>query len=457
MYSRSTAGDTLHQAAVGRRLAAVARLVVGLAVLACLCVPAIAGMLITPSDAARHGLERAWFAQVPVDASRSRVTNWYLYYDRLYCVTDSGLVSALNAETGARLWTKQIGRQGFPAMGPGANSKYLGVISGSRLYMLDRATGRLEWSRQLGSAPSSGPALTENFAFIALVTGRIEGYNLTEPETRPWYYQSKGRTYLRPTTTGSVVSWPTSLGYLYVSRADDPGVLFRLETDEDIVTSPAEKAPYLYVASLDGYLYSLEENTGRGQWRYSTGYPIVSSPAVVGDRVYVASLEPTLHAIETTTGVGLWKAPGMSHFAARGKERVYASDRYGRLLALDAKTGQLLGQMKAGEGSYTLVNDQSDRIFVAHDNGLVQCLHEIGANEPTMYRQQTKEGVSVGSESDTATAPPTAASAESTPPDDAAADDAPPAAEEPADEEHDDMEMEQPDEAPEDDNPFADP
>jgi outer membrane protein assembly factor BamB len=343
--------------------------------------------LVTNEQAARHGLERAWFAQVPVDASRSRVTNWFLYYDRLYSVTNSGIVTALNAETGETLWSKQVGKPGYPAFGPGANADHLGVVSGSKLYMLNRHDGRLEWARQLGSAPSSGPALSEKYAFVALVTGRIEGYQFDDPVTQPWYYQSKGRTFLRPTTTGKIVTWPTTAGYLYASRADAPGVIYRLETSADIITSPAAMPPYLYIASQDGYLYCLDENTGDEAWRYSTGYAIDSSPAIVGDMAYVASVEPAIHALDAKTGKEQWTTPGASHFAARGKERVYASDRFGNLLVLDAKTGNPVSRMAVAEGASTLVNDQTDRIFLVSDGGLVQCLHEIGAEAPTVHRQ----------------------------------------------------------------------
>jgi outer membrane protein assembly factor BamB len=345
------------------------------------------GPLVAYDEAARIGLERAWFAQVPVDASRSRVSTWYLHTDRLYAVTDSGLVTALEAETGRALWSKQLGRPGVSAFGPAANDEYLGVVSGAKMYLLERETGRIEWSRDLGSAPSSGPALSNKYAYVALVTGRIEGYQLDDPAAQPWYYQSKGRTYLRPTTTGSVVSWPTAEGYLYVSKADDPGVRFRLETNADIVTSPAERAPYLYVASLDGYLYCMNETTGVEKWRYSTGYEIMSSPALVGDHAYVASMEPVLHCLDTITGQRLWAVAGASHFGAEGKTRVYASDRYGNLIVIDAQTGALLGRLQTAEGLETMVNDQTDRVFLVNDRGLVQCLREIGAEEPTLYRK----------------------------------------------------------------------
>jgi outer membrane protein assembly factor BamB len=349
--------------------------------------PVAAQLLVSHEAAARHGLERAWFAQVPLDPSRTRATAWLLYFDTLYSVTDAGIVTALDAETGAERWSRQIGRPGEPAFGPDANQEFLGVVSGTTLYMLRREDGRLEWSRELGSAPSSGPALSKQYAFVALVTGRIEGFKLSDPETQPWYFISRGRTHLRPTTTGRVVSWPTSEGYLYVSDANNPAVKFRLETKADIVTSPAELEPYLYIASLDGYLYCMDEMTGREQWRYSTGYPIMSSPAIVGERAYVASAEPALHCIDAKTGAQIWTLPGISHFAAQGDGRVYASDRFGNLRVVDADTGALLGEMRVAEGLSTLVNDKTDRIFLVNDRGLVQCLREIGATEPKYHRQ----------------------------------------------------------------------
>ena len=218
------------------------------------------------------------------------------------------------------------------------------------------------------------------------MTGRIEAYNLLDPVTQPWYYQSDGRTFLRPTVTGRVVSWPTSTGTLYVGRANEPGILFRLETNDDIVTSPAQLDPYLYVASLDGYLYCVHELTGVEKWRYSTGYSITSSPAVVGKRAFVASFEPALHSVNAESGAGEWIANGVSHFAALGKERVYASDERGRLLILESSTGRPVGSLPVAEGTTTLVNDQTDRIFLVSERGLVQCLREIGATAPTVYR-----------------------------------------------------------------------
>jgi outer membrane protein assembly factor BamB len=341
-----------------------------------------ASPLVRHELAARHGLQRAWFAQIPLDPQRSQVRLWLLDGDRFFGVTTAGLLTSLDSRTGAAVWTSQIGRPGLEAFGPGANARYVAAVSGSKLYLLDREDGRMTWSQRLGSAPASGPALTRNHAYVALMNGQIEGYLLDDPGAQPWYHQSKGRTFQRPTTTGAVVSWPTDTGLLYVSSSEQPRVLFRLVTNSEIVTSPTEQAPYLYIASLDGYLYCIHELTGVTRWRYSTGSPIDSSPAVVGKTVYVASTTPTLHAIDNATGRLKWWIDGIADFAAESETRVYAQTWDGQLAIIDKATGGLLSRLPLAEGTRLLVNNQTDRIFLVRSDGLVQCLHEIGSDEP---------------------------------------------------------------------------
>ncbi|MEQ8835869.1 MAG: PQQ-binding-like beta-propeller repeat protein, partial [Lacipirellulaceae bacterium] len=315
------------------------------------------------------------------------VTAWTLHHDRIFGVSNTGTAFALDTETGERLWIRQVGKRGYRAFGPGANSKSVAIVSGSKIYVLDRDDGRILFSRDLGSAPGAGPALTEDYAFVVLMTGRVEGYRLDDPKAQPWYYNSRGRAFLRPVTTGGVVSWPTNAGLLYVSSATDPGLLYRIQTNDEIIAPPAELDGNLFIASLDGYLYSIDGLTGNEQWRFAAGWPIESQPAVVGDMAFVSSIEPAIHAIETSTGNELWDIPGASQFVSEGKNRVYAADPMGNLLVLDMKTGATLGTLATAEGLYPLVNDQTDRIFLVNKHGLVQCLHEIGVSQPIEHRK----------------------------------------------------------------------
>ncbi|QDS97356.1 Serine/threonine-protein kinase AfsK [Adhaeretor mobilis] len=359
-----------------------------------------AGPLIPRPAASQVGLERAWFAQIGTDPARSEVTAWTLHDDCLFGVTDSGTAFALDANTGARLWVRQVGKQGYRAFGPGANSRFVAIVSGAKLYLLNRDDGRLMWSRDLGSAPGAGPAITEDYAFVVMLTGRVEGYDLNDPDARPWYYNSRGRAYLRPVTTGEVVSWPTSAGLLYVSSATKLGLLYRLETNDEIVAPPAEMDGNLYIASLDGYLYSIDGLTGNENWRFATGYPVETAPAVVGKRVYVSSSEPAIHAVDTKSGRELWDIAGSNIFVAQGKSRVYAADSRGSLQILDTETGSILGTLNTAEGIYPLVNEQTDRIYLVNRHGLVQCLHEIGADKPLRHRSMAKAKLKKEDDSD---------------------------------------------------------
>ncbi len=349
--------------------------------------------LVTNEDATRLGLQRSWFAQVRVDPSIGKVVDWVLDKDQLFALSNAGAIQALDAETGETLWTTELGVGHQAAAGMAVNAKYVALLGASRLYLLDRTDGQHIWSRKVGGAASAAPALSENFAFVVLLSGLIEGYRLDDPTAYVWQYQSHGRTFESPVTTGEVVSWPSTSGHLYVAQANPPRVLFRVETNDEIVTAPAEQSPFLYVASLDGYLYCFNEFSGSEEWRYATGFPITSQPAIVADKAFVASEGPSLHAVNALTGLPLWDVEGAAQFVAIGKQHTYGLDRFGTLLVLDNETGGIAGRLATGQGTHALVNDQSDRILLVNDRGTVQCLHEIGADEPTWHRVVQEEKV----------------------------------------------------------------
>ncbi|MEM8944336.1 MAG: PQQ-binding-like beta-propeller repeat protein [Planctomycetota bacterium] len=352
---------------------------------------ATAQSLVRNQAAGRLGIERTWFAQVQVNAAQHKVVHWLLDRDQLFALTSAGAVQAFDAETGQTLWTTELGVGHSPAAGVAVNSKYIALLGAGRIYVMDRTDGHHLWSRQIGGASVAAPALSETHAYVVLLSGRVEGYRLDSPSEAVWQYQSDGRIFQNPTTTGQVVSWPTDSGKLYVGQAETPRVLFRVETNDEIVTAPAEQEPYLYVASLDGYLYCFHELTGSEQWRYATGFAITSRPAIVGDIAYVASEGPTLHAVSASTGQALWQVSGAAQFVALGKQHTYGMDRYGTLVVIDNATGGVAGRLSTGAGSMALVNDQSDRIFLINDNGLVQCLKEIGADQPTWHRESSAD------------------------------------------------------------------
>jgi outer membrane protein assembly factor BamB len=377
--------------------------------------------LVSQEEARHLGLERAWFAQVRLDRSRNRVERAVLTKDRLTVLTSSGVVQEFDARTGETLWIATLGNPRHPSLGPAANDKFVALVNGSNLYVLDSTDGRPIIMRPVGGAPGAAPALTNAFVFVPLVNGRIEGYPLGEQKLTPWYYQSFGRAMVPPLATAETFVWTTDSGHMYVGNVEeDPRVRFRLETGSEIIASPAYRKPYIYAATISGETFAMDESTGARRWKYATGFTVSRAPAAIENRVYVTSDEPMLHCIDAENGTGLWEAAGVAQFAAASRSRVYGVDDFGGLLVLDATTGSRIGHLPTGGTINTLVNDQTDRLYLVSEQGTVQCLHEIGAKEPLYHvvpEPQTPPAEAVeGETAETATTTEPPAEAVTTPP-----------------------------------------
>jgi hypothetical protein len=346
--------------------------------------------LIGQDAANRLGLTRAWFTQVRLDPARNQVERAVLRGDRLTVLTTAGVVQDINALTGQTFWTARIGNENYPSLGPAANDKYVALVNGSTLYVLDRKDGKPVVVRSVGGAPGAAPALAEKFVFVPLVTGRIEGITLADQKLRPWYYQSFGKAMVRPLVTPESILWTTDAGYLYVGNSNELGMRYRLETGSDIVAPPSYLNPLVIVASLSGDVFAMHELSGHQRWKYSTGFPVTRAAAGIGNRVFVTSGEPALHCIDANTGSGLWESPRMVEFAAVSKDRVYGVNEPGALVVLNAATGAVMGQVASGRPLSTLVNDQTDRVYLVSDEGVVECLHEVGATQPLYHTPQAE-------------------------------------------------------------------
>jgi hypothetical protein len=190
----------------------------------------------------------------------------------------------------------------------------------------------------------------------------------------------------QPVVTAQSVAWPTDRGFLYVADANVPQVRFRLETHDEIIVQPGYRAPFIFSGSLDGYLYAVHEITGAQQWKFSVGDPIVVAPAAIEDHVFVCSQAPRMHCISAEEGTELWRAAQVERFIAASPDRVYGMDRWSNLYILDRTNGEMLGRIDFRGSTVPLVNQETDRLYLASPTGLIQCLHESALTEPILYQ-----------------------------------------------------------------------
>jgi hypothetical protein len=392
--------------------------------------------LIPETTAARHGLTRSWFTQIQMDRSRTRVRDVVLHEGTLYVQTDRAMVHAIDAETGRTIWARQVGRPNHPSLTPSAGEDLLAIINGSRLYVCNRYSGDLLYEIQVDGVPGAGACLSGRRAYVPMVSGMLVAYRLvplTDPlkelgktDTNPTPEQiaatekqrredlrigqesvpplrcySLGQALVQPlvtreTETDEYVAWATDRGCLYIGwidlREDNRlEVKYRLETAVGIVARPTYLPPnpndpadsgIIFVASRDGYVHAVRERDGELIWRFPTGEPIIEPAVVIDERVYVATQPGGMYCLNATTGSQVWWTPRIRQFIAASQQRIYTTDPLGRILILSADTGARLDTLAAEFLPIKLLNSQTDRLYLATETGLVQCLRELELPKP---------------------------------------------------------------------------
>ncbi len=98
------------------------------------------------------------------------------------------------------------------------------------------------------------------------------------------------------------------------------GVKWSFQTGERIMSSPVLYGDRLYFGSGDGYLYSLNSETGSEAWKFKTGGAVSSSPAVVEDKVLFNSEDGNFYALDSDSGEEIWRfsTGGESFFSHKG-------------------------------------------------------------------------------------------------------------------------------------------
>jgi outer membrane protein assembly factor BamB len=85
-----------------------------------------------------------------------------------------------------------------------------------------------------------------------------------------------------------------------------PAVQWKFQAAGPIVTTPAIADGVVYIASLSGHLYAVDQQTGAEKWNFKSRMPIASSPAVANGVVYFVSSTGALAAIDAANGQPRW-------------------------------------------------------------------------------------------------------------------------------------------------------
>lgn len=319
----------------------------------------------------------------------------------LVVVTSDGLVQNYDAETGRLRWSRPCGVSTAPAHSAALSPSGVSLIHGRDLYLLDWASGKQLQRLELKYGSSVSLAVCGQVAYISDFRGRLEAYGLGIT-FKPWTAQIAGRDVGRPVTLvdQSYCAIASTEGFMYTMiggqepvTTDDakanvkpnikPGMWTRYEAASPFSGSLAAGNHAFYAGSSDGILakISVDDRLGGLNWDFTTGEPLTAPPLVIddrviGDRVYLANESGKLLCLDDKTGSLLWSAVGLSvvqPFAVAGG-KLYCSTIAGRIIAVDAESGRFIAGSQPMPLAALVINQSSDRLYVADTAGRLQCL-----------------------------------------------------------------------------------
>jgi hypothetical protein len=156
-----------------------------------------------------------------------------------------------------------------------------------------------------------------------------------------------------------------------------------------------------YIGSDDAAVYAINISSGKLRWRHTAGTSIKRTPVALDNDLYITSDREGLARLDRASGEAQWKIPmgataldanpDADRFLAANDRLVYATDGSGRLVILDRKRGVKLSMLDTTAFRVPVVNDNTDRLYLAANDGLIVCLHDKDQKEPIRHRKSVED------------------------------------------------------------------
>jgi outer membrane protein assembly factor BamB len=313
----------------------------------------------------------------------------------LYTLNSKNVLQAFDAETGLVHWTRQIGDRAQPGVGIAANDAMVAVVIGTRVYCVEAQQGRVLWSHTCPGTPTAPPAMSHSHIFVPMLNGSLEAFPFETNGAGSRNYVSFGQINAQPIVTGRTVSWGTERGFYNVAYYHRVGsIRTRIKTNGPITAPAAKLGRVLFIPSMDGYVYAVDELLGSIYWEFATGSSISKQPLAVNDAVYFVTDNAKLTKVDARTGLLAEGWPqfvsGIERLCGASADYLYAIDSANQLVALRHDTGATAFTLPVAT-NVALLNSQTDRLFVIARDGTIQCLRQANQVHPHFHVPVSEE------------------------------------------------------------------
>ena len=360
-----------------------------------------AQQLPNPQVLARHGLKLGWWGYASINPKRDKITSVSITEDMVFMQTNSGHITAFDAETGKRMWAVKPTSFDTVPYPVTTNRELAIIVAGLKVYAHDRLTGQQLWELSIPQYPSTSVAVDTDRLYFGTLDGTLFAYDLRKIKTlfeagklpqytesaEVWRYRASQEITTTPIVDGNVVLFASRNGSVYCVEAATRKLMFRFETDAPIMAPLTTNGKSVFVASRDYNNYAINPRNGTVLWHYVSGFPIDNSPIPIGDQILLTPRGGGLASINAETGLTNWDdsvAP-VEHFLAASKKRIFTSDFLRNMIIIDRSNGNIEAKLPMQLFNVWPSNPRTDRIFLANEAGLIVMLHEEDQEFPIYY------------------------------------------------------------------------
>ncbi len=147
------------------------------------------------------------------------------------------------------------------------------------------------------------------------------------------------------------------------------------------------KGGLVLVGTEIGYVLAINDITGEERWKFLTGSEIVEKISSFGDYCFIPTIAGILYCVDMKNGNEVWHTNSIKKVLSITDNSIYAIDDLERLIQINRSNGKHLATVPLGKYQYTILNDESDRIYLVSADGLVQCLREQNRIQPAIRKE----------------------------------------------------------------------
>ena len=330
--------------------------------------------LVSEALLAEAGLERVWQRQMPLKTGET-LKQIYVVDDRVYGLSSDNYLLSLDREKGNVVFSKPIGRSGFPVFDFKHFGGELYSVVGNRLMEYDRGSGDVLSEKSFDFGVMCPAARNSEFFYIGGSDRRVHVFKAAN-KVESFEASAMSDSGISSIIAGdNFVVFSTEAGDVVFMEPGRPRQLCEpFKAAEAIVGPMVLRGQRLYFASGDTNIYCLNVINGTLQWQYQGGAVFDRGPVVTDSFVYQNIGDKGLIAIDRRNGNVVWQLTERAGILAEFKNKSFVMTDTGRLVVMDNETREELYSVNFTCVKNFASNTYDSKIYVADERGRIACL-----------------------------------------------------------------------------------